>query len=77
MDVVCYGCGTSSDLCPSDHSLVRFFNPDEKCLQRGTDWVFKQSSLRFVFRGLFELAEDRDKWRAVGNMVMRSLAQEN
>jgi hypothetical protein len=24
----------------------------EKCLLRGTDWVFKLSSLRFVFKGL-------------------------
>ena len=29
-----------------------FYNRDEKCLQRGTDWVFKYSSLRFVFKGL-------------------------
>jgi len=29
-----------------------FFNRDEKCLQRGTDWVFKYSSLRFGFKGL-------------------------
>jgi len=27
-------------------------NRDEKCLQRGTDWVFKCSSLRFVCKGL-------------------------
>ena len=25
---------------------------DEKCLQRGTDWVFKWSGLYFVFKGL-------------------------
>jgi hypothetical protein len=29
-----------------------FYNRDEKCLQRGTDWVFKYSSLRFIFKGL-------------------------
>jgi hypothetical protein len=23
------------------HKLVGFYNLDEKCLQRGTDWVFK------------------------------------
>ena len=23
------------------HKLIGFYNPDEKCLQRGTDWVFK------------------------------------
>jgi len=25
---------------------------DKKCLLRGTNWVFKQSGLRFVFKGL-------------------------
>jgi hypothetical protein len=29
-----------------------FYKRDEKCLQRGKDWVFKLSSLRFVFKGL-------------------------
>jgi len=29
-----------------------FYNRDEKCLQRGTDWAFKWSSLRFVCKGL-------------------------
>jgi len=32
--------------------MIGFYNRDEKCLQRGTDWVFKLSSLRFVFKGL-------------------------
>ena len=32
---------TNSDLCHLQHKLVGFYNPDEKCLQRGTDWVFK------------------------------------
>jgi hypothetical protein len=31
--------------------VIGFYNRDEKCLQRGTNWVFKQSSLRFVFKG--------------------------
>jgi len=31
----------SSDLCHLQHKLVGFYNQDEKCLQRGTDWVFK------------------------------------
>ena len=31
---------------------IGFYNRDEKCLQRGTDWVFKKSSLRFVSKGL-------------------------
>ena len=43
---------TNSDLCHLQHKLIGFYNPDEKCLQRGTDWGFKYSSLRFVFKWL-------------------------
>jgi len=32
---------TNSDLCHLQHKLVGFYNRDEECLQRGTDWVFK------------------------------------
>jgi len=32
---------TNSDLCHLQNKLIGFYNPDEKCLQRGTDWVFK------------------------------------
>jgi len=39
---------TNSDLCHLQHKLTGFYNRDEKCLQRGTDWVFKYRSLRFV-----------------------------
>ena len=28
------------------------FITEMMCLQRGTDWAFKKSSLRFVFKGL-------------------------
>ena len=31
----------NSDLCHLQHKLIGFYNQDEKCLQRGTDWVFK------------------------------------
>jgi len=30
--------------------LIGFYNRDEKCLQRGMDWVFKYSGMRFVFK---------------------------
>ena len=30
-----------SDLCHLQHKMTGFYNRDEKCLQRGTDWVFK------------------------------------
>ena len=32
---------TNSDLCHLQHKLIGFYNLDEKCLLRGTDWVFK------------------------------------
>jgi hypothetical protein len=28
------------------YSINWFYNRDEKCLQRGTDWAFKRSGLR-------------------------------
>jgi len=43
---------TNRDLCHLQHKLIGFYNRDENCLQRGTDWVFKLSGLRFVFQGL-------------------------
>ena len=32
---------TNSYLCHLQHKLVGFYNRDEKCLLRGTNWVFK------------------------------------
>jgi hypothetical protein len=32
---------TNSDLCLLHKKLIGFYNRNEKCLQRGTDWVFK------------------------------------
>jgi hypothetical protein len=37
---------------PLNKAVCAFYNPNEKCLQRGMDWVFKYSGLRFVFKGL-------------------------
>jgi len=42
----------NSDLCHLRHKLIGFYNRDEKCLQRGTDWAFKYNILCFVFKGL-------------------------
>ena len=39
--VFCVYLRTDSDLCHLQHKLIGFDNRDEKCLQRGTDWVFK------------------------------------
>ena len=43
---------TNSDLCHLQHKLIGFYNRDEKCLQRGTDWVFKYNGLDFVLNWL-------------------------
>ena len=32
---------TNSDLCHLQHQLIGFYNRDEKCLLRGTNWAFK------------------------------------
>jgi hypothetical protein len=39
--VFCIYLKTNSDLCHFHHKLIGFYNRDEKCLQRGTDWSFK------------------------------------
>ena len=39
--VFCIYLRTNSDFCHLQHKLIGFNNRDEKCLQRGTDWVFK------------------------------------
>ena len=39
--VFCIHLRTNSDLCHLQHKLIGFYNPDEKCLLRGTNWVFK------------------------------------
>ena len=41
---------TNSELCHLQHKLIGLYNRDEKCLQRGTDWVFKYSGMRFFFK---------------------------
>jgi hypothetical protein len=50
--VFCIYLRKNSDLCHLQHKLIGFYNRDKKCLLRGTNWVFKYSSLRFVFKGL-------------------------
>jgi len=50
--VFCIYLRTNSYLCHLQHKLIGFYNRDEKCLHRGTDWVFKESGLRFGFKGL-------------------------
>jgi len=50
--VFCIYLRTNSDLCHLQHKLIGFYNPDEKSLQRVTDWVFKYSGLHFDCKGL-------------------------
>jgi hypothetical protein len=59
--VLCICLRADSDLCHLHHTLIGFYNRDEKCLQRGTNWVFKWSSLRSVFKRL-NSAVDGDGW---------------
>ena len=42
----------NSDLCHLHYKRIGFYNRDEKCLLHCTNWVFKKSSMRFVFKGL-------------------------
>ena len=51
--VFCIYLRTNSDLCHLHHKLIGFYNREERCLQRGTDWVFKLSGLRFVCKGFY------------------------
>jgi hypothetical protein len=39
--VFCVDIRTDSDYWFIQHKLIGFYNRDEKCLQRGTDWGFK------------------------------------
>ena len=50
--MICIYLSTNSDLCHLQHKLTSFYNRDEKCLLRGTDWVFKKDRYSFVLKGL-------------------------
>ena len=39
--VFCIYLTANNDLCHLYHKLIGFYNRDEKCLLRGTNWVFK------------------------------------
>jgi hypothetical protein len=44
--VFCICLRTNRSLCHLHKKLIGFYNRDEKCLKRGTDWVFEGSGLR-------------------------------
>jgi hypothetical protein len=46
--VFCICLRTNSDLCHLHKKLIGFYNRDEKCLQRGTDWVFNTPGARHL-----------------------------
>jgi len=48
--VFCIYLRTNSELCHLQHKLIGFYNRDENCLQRGTDWGFKFESFNGVKR---------------------------
>ena len=58
--VFCVYLRTKSDLCHLQHKPIGFYNRDEKCLQRGTDWGFKYGSLRLVFKGFNRVYDKRE-----------------
>jgi hypothetical protein len=39
--VFCIRLRTNRELCQLHKKLIDFYNRDEKCLHRGTDWAFK------------------------------------
>jgi hypothetical protein len=53
--VFCIYLRTNSDLSHLQHKQIGFYNRDEKCLQCGTEGVFKYSSLSFVFKRLIRI----------------------
>ena len=66
---------TNSDLCHLELKLVCFYNRFEKCLLRGSNWVFKYSSLCFVFKGLMYRIYDIEFLHLLikGDMVIRNI----
>jgi hypothetical protein len=42
---------TNIDLCHLQHKVIVFYDRDEKCLQRGTDWVFNKTVCASALNG--------------------------
>ena len=56
--VFCIYLRTNSDLCHLRHKLIGFYNREEKCLQSGTDLVFKYNGLSFASKWLMCLCNN-------------------
>jgi hypothetical protein len=54
--VFCIYLRTNSDLRHLHHKLIYIYNRNENCLQRGTNWCVKYSSVRIVFKGLIRIS---------------------
>ena len=52
----------------SFHGTLLPYNRDEKCLLRGTNWVFKERSLRFVFKALICTIDNKWYYREIPNI---------
>jgi len=52
---VCIYLRKKGEFCPIKYKLIGFYNRNVKCLLCGTDWVFKENSLRFIFEGLIKI----------------------
>jgi hypothetical protein len=49
--VFCIYLRTNSDLCHLQHKLIGFYNREEKCLLRGTNWVFNYNqAIIYLYR---------------------------
>ena len=69
--VFCIYLRTNSDLCHLQQKLIGFYNRDEKCLQRGTDWVFKSDRCTFVLKGLIFPCIELSTCLALGYCIIK------
>ena len=49
--VFCIYLRTNSELCHLYHKLIGFYNRDEKCLLRGTNWVLNKAVCASSLKG--------------------------
>ena len=48
---VLYLSESNSDLCHLQHKLIGFYNRDEKCLLRGTNWALNKAACASYLKG--------------------------
>jgi len=47
-----YGSQKNSEFCPTQLTVIGFYNREGKCLLRGTNWGFIKKTFRLVLKGL-------------------------